>query len=101
MHIVQHLLRAFLPDLIVSTVAKETYADNNVAGKRQPLLRLQELVLKASAATEGNNRVTTYHLLFFIQFTAHSEFHIEVDNKIYFLLGEPVVWRDGFINNIN
>jgi len=100
-HIVQHLLRSLRPDLIVSAVAKETYADYNVPGKRQPLLRLQELILETCATTEGDDWVTSYHLLFFIQFTAHPKLYIEVDDKVYFLIGEPVVRCNGFIDYIN
>ena len=69
-HIVQHLLGAFGPDFIVSAVAEQADADDDVTGEGQALLRLQELLLKARAAAEGYDGVLADHgnyrmLLFF------------------------------------
>ena len=54
MHLIEHLLCAFGPDLIISGVAEETHADDDVAFEGKALLRFDELVLEAGAAAQGD-----------------------------------------------
>ena len=61
MHIVQHLLGAFCPHFIISGMAKQADADDDVSGKCQALLRFKELLLEARAAAEGYDRVFASH----------------------------------------
>ena len=61
MHIVEHLLGAFCPDLIVARVPKEPDTDDNVAFQRQSFLGLHICVLKPSAATKSHYRVTRFY----------------------------------------
>ena len=50
-HIVQHLLGAFRPDFIVSGMAEESDADDDIAFKGEALLRFKELFLETCAPT--------------------------------------------------
>ncbi len=63
MHVVQHFLGALGPDLVVAGVPEEPDADHDVAFERQPLLRLQELLLEARASAKGYDGVVAEHLL--------------------------------------
>ena len=65
-HIVQHLLGAFGPNLVVAAVAEETDADDDVTCERQALLRLQELLLEAGRSAEGYDGVFADHDSFFL-----------------------------------
>ena len=60
-HVVQHLLGAFRPHFIISRMAEETDADDDVALKRQALLGFDELLLEAGAPAKGYDFVSAYH----------------------------------------
>ena len=60
-HVVEHLLRVARPDLIISGVAEETHADDDVAFEGKALLRFDELVLEAGAAAQGDYWELSYH----------------------------------------
>ena len=61
-HVVQHLLGAFGPDFVVTAVAEEAHADDDVAREGQALLRFHELILEAGAAAEGYDGVFAVHI---------------------------------------
>jgi hypothetical protein len=61
-HVVQHLLCAFSPHLIISGMPEEADADYDIALQGEPLLRLKELILKARAAAEGYDWIFSYHI---------------------------------------
>ena len=50
-HIVKHFLGAVGPDFIVSGMAEESDADDDIAFKSQALLGFKKLVLEAGATT--------------------------------------------------
>ena len=60
-HIVQHLLGAFSPDLVIACMSEQADADYNVALKGQTFLRFNELVLEAGTAAEGDDFVFSFH----------------------------------------
>ena len=60
-HVVQHLFGAFRPDFIISGMAEETDADDDVSLKRQALLGFDELVLEAGAPAKSDDFVFAYH----------------------------------------
>ena len=60
-HVIEHLLGAFGPDLIISGMSEQSDADNDVAFKGKTLLRLKELLLEAGAAAKCNYRVFANH----------------------------------------
>ena len=63
MHIIQHLLGALRPDLIVTGMTKEADADDNVTFQRQALLCLHEGILKPGAPAERDDFIFSDHLL--------------------------------------
>ena len=64
MHVVQHFLRAFRPDFIVSRVAEKAHGDNDIAFKSKALLGFQELLLEAGAAAQGYDFVFSDHMFY-------------------------------------
>ena len=60
-HVVQHFLGAFSPDFVIAAMAEKADADDNVALEGQALLRLQELLLEARAAAEGDDGIFAGH----------------------------------------
>lgn len=60
-YIIQHLLGTFRPDFIVTGVAEETDADDDVSFKRKAFLRLKKLLLEASTAAECYDFVFADH----------------------------------------
>ena len=60
-HVIQHFLGALGPDFVIAAVPEEADADDDVARKGQPFLRLQELFLEPRAAAKCYNRVFTNH----------------------------------------
>ena len=60
-HVVQHLLGAFGPDLIVAGVPEQADADHDVPLQRQPLLRFHKRILEAGAAAEGDDFIFPNH----------------------------------------
>ena len=62
-HIIEHLLGALCPDLIVSAMAEETDTDYYISSEGQSLLGFKELVFKASAAAKGDNGVFIDHII--------------------------------------
>ena len=63
MHIIQHLLRPFGPDLLVAGMTKKTNADNDVTSEGEAFLRLDELVLETGTAAKGDDGIFTYHTI--------------------------------------
>ena len=63
MHVVEHLLGAFRPHLVISGMPEEAYADDDIAFEGEALLRLKELLFKARAAAEGYAWVFADHKL--------------------------------------
>ena len=61
-HVVQHLLGAFRPYLVVSGMPEETDADDDVAFEGEALLRFEELILETRAAAEGYYGVFADHI---------------------------------------
>ena len=74
-HVVEHLLGAFRPHLVISGMPEETDTDDDVAFKGEALLRFKELLFEACAATEGNYRVFSYHNVKVRFFTEASQFN--------------------------
>ena len=62
-HVVQHLLRPFRPDLIVTGMTEKADTDDDVAFQGETFLGLKELLLEARAAAEGYDLVFTDHKL--------------------------------------
>ena len=61
MHIVQHFLDAFSPNLTVAGVTEQADADYNVPFQCQLLLRFHKCFLEPGAATQSNDFVFAYH----------------------------------------
>ncbi len=61
MHVIQHLLGAFRPYLIVTGMTEQSNAYDYVPLKGKTFLRLQELLLEARAAAQGYDLVIPYH----------------------------------------
>ena len=74
-HLVEHLLRSFIPDLIIAAVAEEADGDDDIAFEGETLLRLHILVSEAGAAAEG------YHF----ESALHSDDEV-IENESIFLL---------------
>ena len=60
-HVVEHLLRVARPDFLVSGVAEEAHADDDVAFEGEAFLRFDELILEAGAAAQGDYGELSYH----------------------------------------
>ena len=61
MHIVQHLLCTFRPNLVISGMAEEADTDDNVAFEGKAFLHFKELNFEACAAAEGYDWVFADH----------------------------------------
>ena len=72
-HVVQHLLGAFGPHLIIARVAKEADANDDIPLQRQTLLRLKELVLETGAAAQGYDFVFAYHGVSYNSFRVYEQ----------------------------
>ena len=60
-HVVQHLLRALGPHLVVARMPEQPDRNDNVSLERQPLLRLHELILEARASAQCYYFVVALH----------------------------------------
>ena len=61
MHVIQHFLGTFGPDLIISGVAEKTDANDNIAFQRKTFLSFEESVLETGAAAESDDWNNSSH----------------------------------------
>ena len=61
MHVIQHFLGTFGPDLIITKVAEETNTDDNIAFQRKTFLSFEESVLETGAAAESDDWNNSSH----------------------------------------
>ena len=62
-HIVEHLLHSWLPDIVVARMPEQAYADDDAAFQRQAFLSFQELFLETGASAERYDLIILYHIL--------------------------------------
>ena len=61
MHVVEHLLCIFTPNLVIAGMPEKPDAYNNISFKGQPFLLLHEFIPETGAAAKRYNPVTSYH----------------------------------------
>ena len=71
-HVIQHFLRPFRPDFLISGMAEKAYADDNVAFQGETFLSLKELVIEACATAEGYDFELSDHQLIIYRLNAEA-----------------------------
>ena len=61
MHVVEHLLHAVRPYLVVARMAEQTHADDYATLEREAFLHLKELFFESRTATKRDNLVAFNH----------------------------------------
>ena len=62
-HIVEHLLHAGLPDIVVARMSEQANTDNNAALQRQAFLRFHEMLFETGTSAERYYFVLLTHIV--------------------------------------
>ncbi len=104
MHIIQHFLGSFVPNLVVTGMAKEPHADDDVTLQGEALLGFHKGVLEAGAAAQSDDWIFADHSYLIVRVSINPQndsikiFH---DNSSIIIISSPFVLNDEINHLLN